>query len=325
MLTDSNFAGNSELGYEEWIAIMHSVMLYSPGGTAPKDFTGRMRFRNVCGFSVAEHCNNAARVERTHKDVRLDGKDHYFAIFQLTGESVISQNDQVVKLASGDVVLIDAGRPATFTHEGRRQLLGLRLPRRTLISHLAYEPQGGLRGRVEPRARRLLYEIFLDTTEGENSTSASSDAYIRLAVYDLLGALFARERPFSSRTDKLFGRICSIIKDHHADPAFGPHEVAVEARISLSYLQKLFGARGLTCNRFIYSTRLDNAARLLIRRKLLSSGQPLSEIALACGFIDYNHFARKFRSRFGCTPSDYGVDKGGHPLRPDRKAATASL
>ena len=242
MLTDSNFAGNSELGYEEWIAMMHSMIVrYNLRGMDPKAFTGRIRIRNVCGFSVFEHSYNAARVERTNQDVRLDSKDHYFAVFQLTGESVVNQNDQVVKLANGDVVLVDAGRPATFTHEGRPQFLCLRLPRRTLISHLAFEPQGGLRGRVEPRVHRLLYEIFLDATEGENPTSASSDAYVRLAVYDLLGALFAHQRPVSSGTDKLFGRICNIINDHHADPAFGPYEVAVEALISLSYLQKLFG------------------------------------------------------------------------------------
>jgi len=30
------------------------------------------------------------------------------------------------------------------------------------------------------------------------------------------------------------------------------------------------------------------------------------EIAFPCGFVDYNHFARKFRSRFCCTLSAYG-------------------
>jgi AraC-like DNA-binding protein len=30
--------------------------------------------------------------------------------------------------------------------------------------------------------------------------------------------------------------------------------------------------------------------------------QPLSEIAYACGFRDYTHFARKFRHRFGHAP-----------------------
>jgi AraC family transcriptional regulator, positive regulator of tynA and feaB len=101
----------------------------------------------------------------------------------------------------------------------------------------------------------------------------------------------------------LFGRIRGVIKDGFADPDFGPREVAAGAGISLRYLQKLFTARGATCSEFIYSLRLEHAARLLHRRASLATGQPLSEIAYACGFRDYKiHFARKFRHRFGCAP-----------------------
>jgi AraC-like DNA-binding protein len=85
--------------------------------------------------------------------------------------------------------------------------------------------------------------------------------------------------------------------------------VAAEAGISLRYLQKLFTERGSTCSEFIYSLRLDHAARLLQRRALLGTSQPLSDIAYACGFSDYTHFARKFRHRFGHAP---GAHSGGN-------------
>src|SRR5712672_2187299 len=81
-----------------------------------------------------------------------------------------------------------------------------------------------------------------------------------------------------------------------------PRQPAAEAGISLRYLQKLFTQRGSTCGEFIYSLRLDHAARLLHRRKFLGTGQPVSEIAYACGFRDYTHFARKFRCQFGYAP-----------------------
>jgi AraC family transcriptional regulator, positive regulator of tynA and feaB len=100
----------------------------------------------------------------------------------------------------------------------------------------------------------------------------------------------------------LFARIRGLVKDGFADPDFGPREVAAVAGISLRYLQKLFTAHGSTCSEFIYSLRLDHAARLLHRRASLGTGQPLSEIAYACGFRDYTHFARKFRNRFGHSP-----------------------
>jgi AraC-like DNA-binding protein len=71
---------------------------------------------------------------------------------------------------------------------------------------------------------------------------------------------------------------------------------------ALRYPQKLFTARGSTCSEFIYSLRLDLAARLLHPRASLETSQPLTEIAYACGFRDYTHFARRFRHRFGYPP-----------------------
>ena len=128
-------------------------------------------------------------------------------------------------------------------------------------------------------------------------TSSSADIYMQFAVYDLVGALFAPSdpRPVSRSADKLFARICGVVKDGLPDPDFGPAEVASEAGISLRYVQKLFTERSTTCSEFIYSHRLDHAAHLLHRRALLGTGQPLSEIAYACGFREYAHFARRFQ------------------------------
>jgi AraC family transcriptional activator of tynA and feaB len=94
------------------------------------------------------------------------------------------------------------------------------------------------------------------------------DSYMQLAIYDLIGALFAPSDPsHASRPgDRLFARIRGVVKDGFADPDFSPREVAAEAGISLRYLQKLFTARGLTCSEFIYSLRLDHAGHLLHRR-----------------------------------------------------------
>jgi AraC-like DNA-binding protein len=89
--------------------------------------------------------------------------------------------------------------------------------------------------------------------------------------------------------------------------------VAAEAGISLRYLQKLFTERGSTCSEYIYSVRLDHAARLLNRRASLGTNQPLNEIAYVCGFREYTHFARKFRHRFGHAPGAHSgaLDRAG--------------
>jgi AraC-like DNA-binding protein len=76
---------------------------------------------------------------------------------------------------------------------------------------------------------------------------------------------------------------------------------AAETGTSLLYVQKLFTERGFVCSEYIYSFRLDHAAHLP-HRSLRGTGQPLREVAYACGFRHYGHFARKFRHRFGDAP-----------------------
>jgi AraC family transcriptional activator of tynA and feaB len=99
--------------------------------------------------------------------------------------------------------------------------------------------------------------------------------------------------PVSLHADKQFTCICGVIKDRFADPDFGPSEVAAEAGISLRYLQKLFTARNSTCSEFIYSLRLDHAGRLLQRRALLNTSQPISEVAYDSGFSRLYSFRQK--------------------------------
>jgi AraC family transcriptional regulator, positive regulator of tynA and feaB len=263
-----------------------------------------------CWFAATDSGRYAYRSERRQRDVRLVGADWYYAVFQLAGRSALVQNDQAVQLAVGDVALFDAARPAICS-ASHAEWLAFQLPRQSLVSHLGFEPKGGLYGRGGTRAGRLLFQLARDGVEDEDSSSASARAYMQFAFYDLLGALFAPSDPWSlsRHSEKLLTRIRCLIRDRFADPNFGPGDVAAEAGISLRYVQKLFTAHGATCSEFIYALRLDHAALLLQRRALLNTGQPLGEIAHACGFRDYVHFARRFRQRFGYSPSAHA---GGH-------------
>jgi AraC family transcriptional activator of tynA and feaB len=323
MLESSDFAGTPQLDYEGWMAL--APCGGEPQVSEPRTFAGWMRPLRLYGFPVAAikvQCgsegvlpgSNPYQIERTHRHVRRAGAEIYNAVFQVTGRSVVSQNDQAVALDMGDVAIVDASRPSKIISQDRSaQWLSLRLPRQPLVSHLGFEPQGGSCGRRGTIPMRLLSELIQDAIDGEASLTAPADGYMHLAVYDLLGALFASSDPFPHQnTDKLFRRICGIIKDRFADPDFGPSEVAAEVGISLRYLQKLFTARDLTCIHYLQSLRLEHAARLLQRRAALGTGQPLSQIAYACGFNDYSYFFRRFRHRFGHA---LGAHSGSHGLR----------
>jgi AraC-like DNA-binding protein len=282
---------------------------YYSEGIEPNSFSGWVRPVSVRGFTALDIGSNAQRVERTYQDVRRDNADHYFTLFPASGQLAIEPQ------AAGDVALVDAARPVTYSADNSDQwnTVSLSLPRQSLVSYLGFEPQGGLYRRSGTPAGRLLFDLIRTSGNVDGSALSPADSYMQLAVYDLVGALFAPSEPLSGsrHADKLFARIRNIIKDGFADPSFGPHEVAAEAGISLRYLQKLFTEHGSICSEFIYSLRLDQAARLLHRRGSLGVSQPLSEIAYACGFRDYTHFARKFRQRFGHPPGSHSESPGG--------------
>jgi AraC family transcriptional regulator, positive regulator of tynA and feaB len=306
-----------DLDYAMWQDVVRlNGGRYTPGGIEPRSFRGRANARNIFGLRSVELSINAHRLERTQHDARGDGKDHYFAIFQVSGRSSFIQNDRAEELAINDVALVDAARAVTVVSDlsetANVHWRTLQLPRHSLVSHLGLEPQCPCRRR-NTSAARALYQLLRDYEEDETA-SATDASYMRLAFYDLLGALFVPRNSLGARspTDKLFARICGIIKAHFTDPSFGPVEVAAEARISLRYLQKLFADRNSTCNHHINSLRLDRAATLLERRSLLKTNQAAAEIAYTSGFGDYTAFTRQFRRRFGHTPTSHS--QAGHTL-----------
>ena len=305
----ANSLGKPQLDRDGWQALMQKICArYNPGDIEPNGFVGWIRPTEVCEFQVLDVMCNARRVERDYRDVRLDGADHYFVLLPLRSPVLVTQNEKAERLAMGDVALLDSTRPMKFLYQPRLNepchYFALKLPRKQLAAHLGFEPQGGLARPNGTTAGRLLLELIQNARKEPASESSSSDSYMRLLVYDLVGALFApSDRSSTSRyTDQVFVRVSDIIRQSFADPDFGPPEAAAMAGISLRYLQKLFTQRDSTCSDFIYSLRLDHAAQLLRRRKSLRSDQPLSEIAYASGFHDYTHFARKFRHRFGHPP-----------------------
>jgi FixJ family two-component response regulator len=141
---------------------------------------------------------------------------------------------------------------------------------------------------------------------------SSVDAFLKAPRLDLPGCLILDVRlpgisglEFQAQLAQMGIRLPVILMTGHGDVPMsvrGMKAGAVDFLMKPFRLQKLFTQCGSTCTEFIYSLRLKQVARLLERRKLLSTGEPISAIAYACGFRDYTHFARKFRRRFGHSP-----------------------
>ncbi|WP_147465755.1 helix-turn-helix transcriptional regulator, partial [Pseudomonas syringae] len=62
---------------------------------------------------------------------------------------------------------------------------------------------------------------------------------------------------------------------------------------------------GLPPHQYLLSRRIEQARQLL-----RSTGKPLGEIALACGFASASHFSNRFRQATGATPGEYRTALG---------------
>jgi len=299
------------MGLDEWLALLRSFIKLDLHVEKEnrRTFSGSGRLMSVHGLPAFDAvAANISWLERTARDVRLDGYDHYAVVLPLAGATTLSQNKRITQLAPRDLALVDSARPLDYFPKGDLRLLFFRLPRRMVISNLGFEPRGGLSS-SGTLAGRLIFQLAAEIAEGEDPSSAHNNVHMQLAICDLLGVLFARPigdlQRSSRHAEMLFARVCSIVRDGFVDPNLTPSAVAAAAGISLRYLQKFFTLRGTTCGQFIHNERLDHAARLLQRRGVCSTKLSLSDIAFEAGFRDYKFFSREFRQRFGCGPGEY--------------------
>lgn len=86
------------------------------------------------------------------------------------------------------------------------------------------------------------------------------------------------------------------------DPTLPIDDVARRQAVSPRYVQMLFEANGTTFTDYALQRRLDAALSLL--RSPRYAACTIAGIALDAGFQDLSHFNRRFKRRFGLTPSD---------------------
>lgn len=83
-------------------------------------------------------------------------------------------------------------------------------------------------------------------------------------------------------------------------------ELAALSRLSVSYFSVAFRRSfGMSLSKLVARLRVERTRTLM-----LSTGESLSQIALACGFCDQAHLSRQFRLVTGSTPLEWRREHG---------------
>lgn len=96
-------------------------------------------------------------------------------------------------------------------------------------------------------------------------------------------------------------RIRRLVLARYNEPDFNISTLAQEMHFSPAYLGRLFAEQtGGSLLDYILEQRMKRACDLLSRTLM-----PIVEVAAQCGYANGNYFTKAFRTRMGCSPSEY--------------------
>lgn len=218
----------------------------------------------------------------------------------LGGNLALEAGGRAHSVRTGDFFVMDTEFPFHAHMPNQGHCFSFSLPS-------SWEAIGDIRlenafGHVYPgqdRRRRILVD-YVQHLRARSDALAAPDAARKL--YDIL-ALALNPRAKSEHPSGLLALICCHIEMHYASPDLAPENVAALFGISVRHLHRVFAASSTTFSEYLIEQRLTQAHRMLADP--CSRRQTIIGIALHCGFRDINHFGRRFRSRYGMTPSEF--------------------
>ena len=262
-------------------------------------------FRVVCGEMVVNDKQNL----------------HNEAVFGYvhSGGMDIHIDDRTVSLNKDDIYFISPNRKYRMLNinDARVEIISLNFSNATAVSQ-DYIPQSIIRALVNGNC-----SSFAKVTPDENGYSFMKSAfadvkkaeiekpdYFQLQVYSKMYGLFYEL--FSNKYVKILDvemrskkyrallRVTHYIDEHYCD-GVSLEEVAEATGISRYYVSHLFKElMDSTFVGYVNELRLNHAAMLLV-----TTDNPIIEIASKSGFNNLSNFNRAFKMYFGKTPSAY--------------------
>jgi AraC-like DNA-binding protein len=232
----------------------------------PRPEKGDFRLSQAADAMVIEVASGPHQVHLRHPTRSLEGM--WAVLLQVEGESELRADRHRVSLRPGSAVVLCPDDELCIDLDHYRQRIII-VPRTAMAAPALLRPLHA----DDPRLRAL-------HAVAAAPASAPVTPWVRLALSPQVRLRRALE----------------WIEGHLDAP---PDEVARAQRISRRGLDALFAEHGLTIAHALWEARLREARALLLLEPTLR----VVDVALRSGFQTEAHFSRRFRARFGVTPS----------------------
>ena len=232
-----------------------------------------------------------------------DGDDTVCLMIKSAGQMALCQGRHETVPDVGDAMLLVYRQPSQLVFQ-QATYLSLRVPLQALAMLVDVEAAAGRRITGDTAALVLLRHYVASLPH--QLADPTLAGLIATHVHDLMALAIGATgegREIARGRGVRAVRLQTIKADLARDASQSIDEIARRQGVTPRYVQLLFEGQGTTFSAFVIERRLD-----LVRSMLRSpryAGWSIVSIAFESGFKDLSHFNRRFRRRFGVTPSEF--------------------
>ena len=273
----------------------------------PHAFSARYEAVDVGSLALSHFRGTEQTFVRPPALIRDRNADFYVAVIQRSGRLSSDHNGANGRPMEGSITLLDITKPSRVHFAGELDIIDVFIPRADLDRAM-----GSTRGAVglsispDQASAALIQDFFSGMLRSGDAFAPAVAARMATVGVELLAAGFAerlgRDPPKNEGAAAVVCRAKSFINGRLSDPDLDTAAVARALRISPRRLQEVFRMEGLGVDAWIWDRRLTAAHWLLADPAC--GALAICTIAYRCGFASQAHFARRFRQRFGQSPTE---------------------
>jgi AraC-like DNA-binding protein len=253
--------------------------------------------------------SDAVRGSRRPSDIAADGGDSITIGFVLAGRRDAEQvGDAAVAATAGMPFVFDAARPATVAWSRHRGVhLMLRRPEVTAMLGSDVPEASVLAARLAGTGLSGLLREQCQATAGLlPGLTAMERGFALEQLTRLLGFALLRTGTAPPADDRgaragVYVAAMRLIERHLESPQLSPARLCRKLGVSRSTLYRAFADQGIGIAEAIDERRF---AAVFERLTVAPPGLAIADVAASCGLYDAANFSRRFRARFGMTPSE---------------------
>jgi AraC-like DNA-binding protein len=293
---------------------VHTAMMYASAPCHvlhedPDDgLHARMEVWELGDATIFTHRSSGIRLLRTAKLARQDAMPVIALSVQRHADGRLDQGGRQQLVAPGGLLIVDLSGPYDFSWSGDGAAGCLQIPYDQLGLPLDLVRRAAPEVSASPLHQMVTRHIGQLARDPAGITGDAASAAVAAASIDLARALLVSAGRSGRLARQVFAetlltRVRAFTRMRLADPDLSPVMIAAAHNVSLRQLYKICAEAGLSLEQWIINERLQHVRHDLVLpdRRHLS----IATIARGWGFRDPTHFTRRFKARYGMTPSQW--------------------